>query len=67
MKPGYKTTEFWISVLTAGIGVVAAAGGFTPDQVTATTDLITQGGGLIATVAASFGYAISRGLAKKNP
>jgi len=66
LKPGYKTTEFWISVLTAGVGVVAAAGGFTPDQVTAVGDLITTGGGLIAAALAAFGYAISRGLAKKD-
>jgi len=66
MKPGVKTTEFWISVLTAMVGVVAATGYFNTEQVTAINALITQGGGLITAALVAFGYAVSRGLAKKG-
>ncbi len=27
-KPGYKTTEFWMSMIAVGIGAVAASGAF---------------------------------------
>ncbi len=66
MKAGIKTTEFWISMGAAIVGVVAASGFFTPDQASTITNAITQLGGIITTVAAAFGYSISRGMAKKG-
>mgnify|MGYP001617646937 CR=1 FL=1 len=55
MKPGWKTTEFWISALaTVGVVVVSAAG-VLPAVVAA--PLVVAGG---------VAYAVSRGLAKNK-
>lgn len=56
LKPGYKTSEAWIAVLT-NIGlVVAAAADWLPPRYAAI-------GSAISTAA----YALARGLAKTNP
>lgn len=58
-KPGWKTTEFWLTVVSQIVGLVWASG------------VITEGSnadrvlGLAAAALASVGYAVSRGLAKK--
>jgi hypothetical protein len=54
MKPGWKTTEFWATLVLDLGAVAAAAGDVLPDKYAA----------LAATVATA-AYAISRGLAKK--
>lgn len=59
IKPGWKTTEFWLSVAAAVIGALYASG------------VVTEGSslervlGVIATVLAALGYSVSRGLAKR--
>ena len=53
MKPGIKTTEFWISALTTVGAVGAAAVGFLPATAAATVATISGGA-----------YALARGLAK---
>ena len=61
-KPGYKSTEFWITVavtlcsLAWGAGVVDPEGSWNADKVF----------GFICSAAAALGYTISRGLAKKQ-
>ena len=61
-KPGYKSTEFWITVavtlcsLAWGAGVVDPEGSSNADKVF----------GFICSAAAAFGYTISSGLAKKK-
>lgn len=59
VKPGYKTTEFWLSAATAIVGILFASGVFPAES----------GGekilGIIASVLASVGYTVSRGMAKK--
>lgn len=52
-KPGYQTTEFWVSVLTA-VGAVAAA---------ATNNLPDRYAALASTISV-VAYSLSRGLAK---
>jgi hypothetical protein len=58
MKPGYKTTEFWLSAVAALVGLLIASG------------VIPSGGvgekivGLIASVLATLGYSVARGIAK---
>jgi len=66
MKPGIKTTEFWVSVVVGFIGLLASAGVFTPDQASTLTEALTKLGGLVVMVASAFGYSISRGAAKKH-
>ena len=56
LKPGYKTSEAWIVVLTNVALVVSAAADWLPPRYAAI-------GSAISTAA----YAIARGLAKLNP
>lgn len=55
MKPGWKTTEFWATVLFNVGSVASAASGVVPPKFAAFVSAVS--------VAA---YAIARGLAKKN-
>jgi len=65
-KPGYKTTEFWIAILSQVIGILSLVGIFTPEQSEAVQKALIELGGLIVMAAGSFGYAIGRGIAKSN-
>lgn len=56
LKPGYKTTEFLIVVLTSVGLIVSASADWLPPRYAAT--------GVAVSTAA---YAIARGLAKINP
>lgn len=59
VKPGYKSTEFWLSSVAAIVGVVMASG--------ATTDsVIMKVAGMATLVLAALGYSVSRGMAKKG-
>ena len=57
-KPGYKTTEFWLSTLAAIVGLIVASG------------VVPDGGfgaqiiGAVVSGLAALGYSVSRGLAK---
>lgn len=59
-KPGYKTTEFWLTLLAQLTGFAYASG------------LIETGGtldkiaGVIVMVLSAAGYAVSRGIAKRG-
>ena len=71
MKPGWKTTEFWVSVGSALVGLGISLGLITPEQGTTVNQGIAQTAagvaqviGGIMVVASGIGYAISRGLAK---
>jgi len=64
-KPGYKTTEFWVTVVCQLIGILALAGVFTAEQSAALTESITQIVGAVVMGASAFGYSLSRGNAKK--
>ena len=61
-KPGYKTTEFWLSALCAvgsllwGPGILNPEGAGTANQIF----------GFVASALTALGYTVSRGLAKKQ-
>lgn len=55
-KPGWKTTEFWLSLFTAAGAGFAAVGHVLPPQWAAITGAVITAG-----------YSIARGLAKANP
>jgi hypothetical protein len=59
VKPGYKTTEFWLSLTASVIGFAFASGVFPAES----------GGdkvlGLAAVVLSSIGYTVSRTVVKK--
>jgi hypothetical protein len=77
MKPGWKSTEFAITMLIQLLGIGTLTGVITIDQQTVIADAATQGAevittgygqivALIAMVGSAFGYDISRGNAKKG-
>ncbi len=56
MKPGYKTTEFWLAVLVSAGALVAALADQLPPKYAA-----------LASAVSGAAYALSRGLAKVYP
>jgi hypothetical protein len=60
VKPGIRTTEFWMTLVAVVAGAVAASG-LLPEGSQA-----SQIVGLIVMVMGSLGYGVGRGLAKKN-
>lgn len=58
IKPGYKTTEFWLTVLATVVGLVVASGG-APHA-----GPVAQALALIGSALATAGYSVSRGNAK---
>lgn len=60
MKPGFKTTEFWLSFLAMGIGFLMTSG-----LVTAGTSF-DKAIGLIAAALAAMGYSASRATVKAS-
>lgn len=66
MKPGWKSTEFLVTVGVQIVGLLLTLGIFTPEQAGAMEKAIPQLGGMAAMLVASFGYSISRGEAKKG-
>jgi hypothetical protein len=60
-KPGYKTTEFWLSLLATLLGFLLASG--VMDTVPADSWIAKLIGGLVA-VLATLGYSASRAKVK---
>lgn len=58
MKPGWKTTEFWLSLAAMLVGAVVASG------VVPEAGPWSQVVGIIAGVLGALGYTVSRGFAK---
>ena len=57
MKQGYKTTEFWISLMAVLIGAAMSSGAIE-------SDIILQGLGLVSTALGALGYSTSRAITK---
>jgi hypothetical protein len=53
VKPGYKTTEFWVTAIVSAAGLIAALSGHLAPRYAA-----------LAAAASSGLYAVARGLAK---
>jgi hypothetical protein len=54
MKPGYKTTEFWVTIIANALDFLSSMEGALPPEKAAYVAAFINGA-----------YAISRGLAKK--
>lgn len=54
MKPGYKTTEFWLSAVATFVGMVVASG------IVPSTGPWTQVVGLVTCFLAALGYTVPR-------
>lgn len=61
MTKGYKTSEFWLSLVAMIMGVLLTSG-IIPE-----TGIWSQVAGIVTTVLAAFGYSVSRGMAKSVP
>ena len=59
LKPGWKTTEFWMSVAAGVLGFVYASG------IVVAQSPVDGWLGMIAAALTASGYAVARGLAKK--
>jgi hypothetical protein len=59
VKPGYKTTEFWLSTIAMIVATVVASG------VVPETGPLSQGIALVAMALTAMGYDASRGKAKE--
>jgi len=64
MKAGWKTSEFWLSILGNVIGIALATGAVGPEQAQIYGDAAAQIVGGVMTVVSGAGYAVSRGIAK---
>jgi len=60
IKPGYKTTEFWMASIAGIVGMVIASGAFADGGV------VLQVAGFVGSALAAMGYGISRGFAKSK-
>ena len=60
MKPGWKTTEFWLSVMALLVGALIASGAF------ADGGTLAQVLAFAASALTALGYTVARGLAKKG-
>jgi len=56
-KPGYKTTEFWLSLLAIAIGAITTSGAIS-------NSVVLQGLGLAATALGALGYSGARAVTK---
>lgn len=59
VKPGYKTTEFWLSTVAALAGILYASGAVHPGGAA------DHWLGLLVSALSALGYSVSRGMAKK--
>jgi len=59
IKPGYKTTEFWLTTAAALVGAMIASG------IIPATGPWAQVVGLLCAVLGTLGYTVARGQAKK--
>ena len=60
IKPGYKTSEFWLSAGATVVGLVIASGAL-PE-----TGVWGKVIALLAAALTALGYTVSRGMAKKG-
>jgi hypothetical protein len=60
MKPGYKTTEFWLAAGATICGLLFASGVISEDG----SGAVEKAVAFIAAALASFGYSQARGAAK---
>lgn len=73
MKPGFKTTEFWVTLLVQALGILALTGVLTPEmsatigeQGQIVVEAIGQIAGALMAAISATGYAKARGEAKKT-
>lgn len=63
VKPGKKTTEFWVTIGAAAISILIVYGVLNQEQAVAWQELLTA---LAPLIAVALSYPLSRGMAKKQ-
>lgn len=76
IKPGYKTTEFYKSLVLEAIGLAAAFGlispahtevlNHVPDAIQLTTDAVVKVAGIVTALVSQWSYTKSRAIAKQQ-
>lgn len=61
VKPGYKTTEFWLSLLAIVIAALTASGVFAPGSAVAKVIAV------VGSILVAMGYTSARKSAKSEP
>lgn len=64
MKPGWKTSEFWLTLITQILGILQLAGVLKAEEAGPLSQGTGQIIGGLMTIGPPIGYAISRGIAK---
>jgi hypothetical protein len=60
MKAGWKTTEFWLTLVAGALGTTIATGGIEVGSP------LAKGLAVAAGILAMMGYSVSRGIAKRG-
>jgi len=66
IKPGWKTTEFWAMIVSAGFGLLILFGVITNFESNTMLAYINNISGSVMTIAGVVSYIFSRGKAKNN-
>lgn len=61
---GWKSTEFWVTVVIQIVGLLGLAGVFTPEQSEKWVKVVEAAGGVLAMAFSSVGYSMSRAKVK---
>lgn len=59
MKPGFRTTEFWLTLAAMVVGSIYASGAVESDSALRIL-------GLVSSVLGALGYTVSRGMVKQT-
>ena len=62
-KPGYKTTEFWLTLVVTAMGFLLASGAI---EALPEDSIVVKIVGVACGVLASLGYTVTRASIKKN-
>jgi hypothetical protein len=58
-KPGWKTTEFWLTLIANIVGLLLASGAIT-------NDMVLQGLGMASMALGNLGYGMARASTKRS-
>lgn len=65
-KPGYKTTEFWTTLIANGIGLLVLAGVFQPEDSAEIVEKLNGIAGSVFLIISNAVYVFSRSMVKKE-
>lgn len=60
MKPGFKTSECWMAILSSVVGILTASGIVSSDEADHLTKAVQALAGAAITIASTLGYIVTR-------